>query len=171
MEAFFETTSLTKLFTPTVPLIEAFLRGTLTYLVLFFLLRFLAQRGSLASASLTDLLVLVLVTNAVQNAVAADYNSITDGVILAIIVVFWSYALDWLGYHFRPVRWLLYPRPVKLIDNGEFLRENMKRELVTEEQLHGVLRMEGVEDVNQVKEASIERNGGISVITSNGEED
>ena len=75
MEKLFDPTSLSELFVPTVPLLEAFLRGTIVYLALFTILRFLAKRGSVASASLTDLLVLVLVTNAVQNAVAADYNS------------------------------------------------------------------------------------------------
>ena len=50
MEALFDTTSLSKLFVPTVPLIEAFLRGTIVYLALFALFRFLAQRGSVASA-------------------------------------------------------------------------------------------------------------------------
>ena len=45
MEALFDTTSLSKLFVPTVPLIEAFLRGTIVYLALFAMFRFLAQRG------------------------------------------------------------------------------------------------------------------------------
>jgi hypothetical protein len=48
MEALFDTTSLSKLFVPTVPLIEAFLRGTIVYLALFAMFRFLAQRGSRA---------------------------------------------------------------------------------------------------------------------------
>jgi uncharacterized membrane protein YcaP (DUF421 family) len=46
----------------------------------------------------------VLISNAAQNAVAADYTSIADGVILVAIVVFWSYAVDWLSYRFRPIR-------------------------------------------------------------------
>lgn len=165
METLFDTTSLSKLFAPNLPLIEYFLRATIVYLVLFALLRFLAQRGSLASASLTDFLVLVLVTSAVQNAVSGAAQSITDGLILAAIVIFWSYALDFLSYRFRPMRGILYPRPMKLVENGEFLRENMKRNLIDEEQLRGVLRVQGHEDVDEVKEASIERNGQISVIS------
>ena len=47
---------------------------------------------------------------------------ITDGVILAAIVIFWSYPLDFLSYHFRTIRRFLYPRLMQLIDNGEFLR-------------------------------------------------
>ena len=169
MEALFDTTSLSKLFVPTVPLIEAFLRGTIVYLALFAMFRFLAQRGSVASASLTDFLVLVLVTTAVQNAVAADYTSITDGIILALIVVLWSYAIDWLSYQFRPMRRFAFPRSVKLVEDGKLLQENMKRELVVAEQIYSVLRQQGIEDVREVKEARIEPNGQISVVPFEGQ--
>jgi len=169
MEALFDTTSLSKLFVPTVPLIEAFLRGTIVYVALFAMFRFLARRGAVASASLTDLLVLVLVSTAVQNAVAADYNSITDGLILALIVIFWSYAVDWLSYRFRPMRRFAFPRTVQLIENGKLLRENMEREIIPEEQIYSTLRQQGIEDVSQVKEARIEPNGYISVIPFEGQ--
>lgn len=171
MEKLFDPTSLSELFVPTVPLLEAFLRGTIVYLALFTILRFLAKRGSVASASLTDLLVLVLVTNAVQNAVAADYNSITDGVILAVIVVFWSYAVDWLSYHFKSIRKFTYPSQVKLIENGKLLRENLEREIIPEEQIYSTLRIQGIEDINEVKEARVEPNGQISVIPFDEQQD
>ena len=94
MEALFNPTSLSELFTPTAPLVESFLRGTIVYLALYTMLRFVVKKGAVASASMTDLLVLVLISSAVQNALIADYNSITDGIILVAVVIFWSYALD-----------------------------------------------------------------------------
>ena len=169
METLFDTTSLSKLFAPNICLIEAFMWRTIVYLVLFVLLRILAQRGSLASASLTDFLVLVLVTSAVQNAVSGPAQSITDGVILAAIVTFWSYALDFLSYHFKPIRRILYLRPMQLIENDEFRRENIQRNLIDEDQLRAVPRIQGYEDPDRVREASIECNGQISVISLNGE--
>jgi uncharacterized membrane protein YcaP (DUF421 family) len=57
------------------------------------------------------------------------------------------------------------------MENGKFLQENMKRELVAEEQIQSVLRQQGIEDVNEVKEASIEPNGQISVLPHNGQQD
>ena len=171
MEALFDTTSLSRLFVPTVPLIEAFLRGTIVYLGLFAMFRFLARRGAVASASLTDLLVLVLVSTAVQNSLAADFNSITDGIILAAIVVFWSYAVDWLSYHFNPMRRFAFPRPVTLIENGKLLQENMDREIIPGEQLYSMLRQQEIEDVSEVKEARIEPNGQISIIPFDGQQD
>lgn len=107
---------------------------------------------------------LVLVTNVVQNGIADNYDSITDGLLLVVIVILWSYAIDWLSLHFRPLRWFAYPRPIKIIENGKPLWETIQRELFTEEQLYSLLRQQGVEDVSEVKEASIEPNGLVSVI-------
>ena len=171
MEALFNPTSLSELFTPTAPLVESFLRGTIVYLALYTMLRFVVKKGAVASASMTDLLVLVLISSAVQNALIADYNSITDGIILVAVVIFWSYALDWLSLRFRPLRRFAYPRPENLIENGNPLWEKIERELITEEQLYSLLRQQGIEDINEVKEAKIEPNGQISVIPLNGQQD
>ena len=74
-------------------------RGTAAYLFLFVLLRLTKrQTGSL---SVSDLLVLVLIADAAQNAMAGDYKSLPDGLILVSAIVFWSFALDWLGYGCR----------------------------------------------------------------------
>jgi uncharacterized membrane protein YcaP (DUF421 family) len=163
----FDPISLSELLIPTVPLIETFLRGTMIYLALFAMLRFMVKRGGVAGASVTDLLVLVIIADAAQNAMAANYTSITDGILLVATIIFWSYALDWLSYRFRPIRRFVFPHPRKLIENGQFLRENMERELIVEEQLRALLRVQGIEDVGEVKEARIEPNGQISVIPFN----
>lgn len=167
MGELFDPTSLSRLFIPQEPLIEIFLRGTILYLVLFTMLRFLVQRGSVASASMTDFLVLLLISNAVQNALIGDSNSITDAILLVAVVMGWSYAIDWLSLRSNLIRRFAYPRPVKLVENGKLLRENMQRELITEEQLYSTLRQQGIEDINEVKEAQIEPNGYISVVPAN----
>jgi uncharacterized membrane protein YcaP (DUF421 family) len=87
MEHLFDPVSLSRLFIHTIPLIETFLRGTIVYLALFFMLRFLAQRGSIAGIGTTDLLVIVLAITAVENAIQANYTSITDGLLLAAVVI------------------------------------------------------------------------------------
>jgi uncharacterized membrane protein YcaP (DUF421 family) len=58
---------------------------------------------------------------------------------------------------------------VKLVEDGKLLRENMKRELIVEEQIYSVMRQQGAEDVSEVKEARIEPNGQISVIPFEGQ--
>jgi uncharacterized membrane protein YcaP (DUF421 family) len=164
MGALFDPTSLSQLFTPATSLIEIFLRGTLVYLALYAMLRFVVKKGAVASASMTDLLVLVLISNAVQNALIGDSNSITDAILLVAVVIFWSYTLDWLSLHSNLIRRFTYPQSIKLIENGKPLWRNIERELITEEQLYSLLRQQGIEDVSEVKEAHIEPNGQISVL-------
>lgn len=79
-------------FVPKTPLLEIVVRGTVVYLILFAMLRFgKRQTGSL---SVTDLLVLVLIADASQNAMAGDYKSVPDGILLVATIIFWSFALD-----------------------------------------------------------------------------
>jgi uncharacterized membrane protein YcaP (DUF421 family) len=171
MGELFDPTSLSQLFTPQSPLVEIFLRGTLVYLVLFAMLRFLVRRGSVASASMTDFLLLLLISNAVQNALIGDSNSITDGILLVAVVIFWSYTIDWLSLRSNSIRQFAYPRPVKLVENGKLLQKNMQNELITEEQLYSLLRQQGIEDINEVKEAQIEPNGQISIVPFDDQEE
>jgi uncharacterized membrane protein YcaP (DUF421 family) len=171
MGELFDPTSLSQLFTPQSPLVEIFLRGTLVYLVLFTMLRFLVRRGSVASASMTDFLLLLLISNAVQNALIGDSNSITDGILLVAVVIFWSYTIDWLSLRSNSIRQFAYPRPVKLVENGKLLQKNMQNELITEEQLYSLLRQQGIEDINEVKEAQIEPNGQISIVPFDDQEE
>jgi hypothetical protein len=49
---------------------------------------------------ITDMLVIVLLADAAQNAMAGEYKSISDGLVLVSTIIFWSYALDWLGYRY-----------------------------------------------------------------------
>jgi len=144
-------------------LLEIILRGTAVYITLFLILRFIPNR-QIGAVGLTDLLLVVLLANAVQNAMAADYKSITDGLILVGTVAFWSYALNWLGYRFPRFQRLLRPTPLPLVQEGKLVQENMEQQLLTEEELESRLRMQGLEKVEEVKEAHMEADGRISVV-------
>ena len=145
------------------PLAEIFLRGTVMYLGLFFMLRFVRRR-EVGAMGITDLLVLVLIADAAQNAMADDYRSLPEGLVLVGTIIGWSYALDWLGYHVAFLGRLLEPAPLTLIEHGQMLRRHMRRELITEEELMSQLRLQGVDDVKQVKRAYMESDGRISVL-------
>jgi uncharacterized membrane protein YcaP (DUF421 family) len=147
-----------------VPILELILRGSLTYLVLFILLRFFLKRVT-GTLSIGDLLIIVLVADAAQNAMSAGYTSLTDGLILVATIIFWSYALDWLAYHFPVFESLLHPSPVPLVRDGKMIARNMRRELITVDELMSNLREQGVKDLKEVKSASMEGDGRISVVT------
>src|SRR3954471_6609151 len=123
------TIDLAALFIPETPLLEIFIRGTATYLALFVLLRLTLKRQS-GAVGMTDLLVVILIADAAQNAMAGDYRSIADGVVLVATILFWAYAIDWLGYHVPAIERLVHPLPLPLVANGALLPRNMRSELI-----------------------------------------
>lgn len=153
------------IFIPSVPLLEIFIRGTLVYLLLFSLLRFFVKRQA-GQIGLTDLLVILLIANAVQNALGGTYTSFTDGALLACTIVFWSFFLNWLGYHFAVIQRFVHPPPLALIKDGQLLKKNMRQELITEGELFTQLRKQGVDSIGHVKAAYMEGDGNISIITN-----
>lgn len=156
-----------RLLFPSFSVAELFIRGSTVYLVLFVLLRHLPNR-QVGAVGITDILVVLLFTNACQNAMASNYKSITDGLILVATVVFWSYSLNWLGYRFPRMQRFLSPPPLLLVKNGKMLRRHMRRELINESELMSQLRKQGVEKLDDVKKAFMEADGSISAIVSNG---
>jgi uncharacterized membrane protein YcaP (DUF421 family) len=152
--------------TPTVNLPEIVLRGTVIYLFLFFVLRLLRREAG--ALGISDLLVVVLIADAAQNAMASDYKSITEGIVLVSTIVFWDYLLDWLGYRFPVMERLLRPAPLLLIKDGKLQRRNLKEEMITQEELMGQLRQQGVEKIEEVQKCYLEADGHVSVITKEG---
>jgi uncharacterized membrane protein YcaP (DUF421 family) len=145
-------------------MLEIFLRGTIMYLALFAMLRIVLKREA-GAIGVTDLLVIVLVADASSNALSADYTSITEGVVLVGVILFWSFALNWLGFRVPWFGRLVHPPPLELIRDGRMLRRNMEKELISEQELMSQLRQQGVDDVSDVKRACIEGDGHISVVT------
>jgi uncharacterized membrane protein YcaP (DUF421 family) len=151
------------------PIIETILRGTIVYLSLFILLRFIMKREA-AVVGITDLLVVVLLADAAQNAMADDYRSIPDGMVLILTILFWAHALNWLGYRFPSIQRIVHPPPLQLVKDGQLQRRNMRQELITQDELMGLLRQQGIEDVSEVKRAYMEGDGRISVVAYNGQQ-
>jgi uncharacterized membrane protein YcaP (DUF421 family) len=149
-------------FVPTVSLLEIVLRGTVVYLLLFFVLRVLRREAG--ALGISDLLVVVLIADAAQNAMSSEYKSVTEGAVLVGTIITWDYTLDWLGYRFPALGRLLRPAPLPLVRDGRALRQNMRRELVSMEELMSQLREQGVEHLSEVKKCYLEGDGHISVI-------
>jgi uncharacterized membrane protein YcaP (DUF421 family) len=149
------------------PLVETVARGTATYLMLMVVLRFPLRRLA-GAVSIADLLVVVLLADAAQNAMAAEYKSVGDGALLVGTLVFWNYALDWLGFRVRFIQRLIEPPPLPLIENGELKHRNLRSELITKDELMSTLRSQGIEDIEDVKRACMESNGQISVVRFDG---
>jgi len=141
---------------------EVVLRGSITYLAIFALLRVLRRESG--AFSISDLIVVVVVADAAQNAMAGQYHSITDGIILVATIVAWSYSLDFAAYRFPLLRQVLEPAPVVLVRDGVLLKQNLRNNLLTREELDSQLRENGIESLSRVKKATLETDGEISVI-------
>jgi uncharacterized membrane protein YcaP (DUF421 family) len=150
----------------TVSPLEIFVRGSIIYLVLFVMLvKFKRPAGGL---SVGDLLLLVLIADAAQNAMSAEYKSIPDGLILIGTLVFWNIFIDWLAVRWPWLDAHLHPKPIPLVREGEMVRDQMRKVWVTPAELSARLREHGMEDVSEVKAAYMEGDGKISIIGFDG---
>jgi len=151
------------IFAPTVPLLEIFIRGSAAYLLLFLLMRLTLRRVG-GAFGLADILMVALIAAAVQNAMARDHHSVTDGMVLVATIVFWSYALDWFGHRFPSFQKFYHSPALPLVKDGRMLRRNMRQELLTEDELIGQLHREGIANLGDVAEAYMEGDGSITAI-------
>lgn len=151
------------LFSFTLAPAEILIRGTAMYWFLFLLFRFVIRRD-VGAIAIADVLLLVIIADASQNAMAGEYTSITDGCLLVVTIAGWNYLLDWSSYRFPAVRRLVEAKPLRLIHNGRVLRANMRREFITIDELESKMREQGVSRFAEVREAFLENDGEISLL-------
>lgn len=111
-----------------------------------------------------DLLTLIILGGMGTDAIMGGSSSVGDILLMIALVVGWGYLLDLLEYHWPAARFLLRDRQTALIEDGRLLRRNMRREMVTEDELMSFLREHGIDDPAQVQSACLEADGEISLI-------
>ena len=152
-----------ELFGLSVSPVELMVRGSAIYWFLVIVFRVVLRRDT-GSVGIADILLLVIIADAAQNAMAGEYRSITDGLILVSTIIGWNVLIDWLSYKSPAIRRLFEPRPLPLIRDGRILRRNLAKEYIAESELMSKLRANGVEAVKEVKAAYMESDGEITVI-------
>lgn len=151
------------LFTFGVDPLELIVRGSAVYWFLFLLFRFVMRRDA-GSLGIADILLLVLIADASQNAMAGTYETVADGFVLVATLVAWNWLVDWASFRWNAVRRLAEPPPLVLVRRGRILARNLRREYVTVPELMAGLREQGVDKLADVKMARMEPDGSISVI-------
>ena len=152
-----------ELFVFTVSPLELFVRGTLIYWFLFIVFRTVLKRD-VGAVGVADVLLLVLVADAAQNAMAGEYKSVSDGLVLVSTILGWNFLFDWAAYRFSLIHRLVQPKELCLIRDGRVLYRNLRREMLTEDDLRSKLRTHGVEHFSEVRAAYMESDGTISVL-------
>lgn len=143
--------------------LELVIRGTLMYWFLFLIFRFVLRRDA-GSMGIADILLLVLVADASQNAMAGGYETIAEGFVLVSTIVGWNWLVDWLAFRYHAVRRFSEPPPLVLVRRGRIIGRNLRREYITVPELMAGLREQGVEKLAEVKIARMEPDGAITVI-------
>jgi uncharacterized membrane protein YcaP (DUF421 family) len=149
-------------FVPTESILEIVLRGTIMYLVIFALLRI--YRRQAGSFSIADLIVIVVIADAAQNGMAGDSKSVTEAILLICTIIFWDFFLDWLGSKSKFIERILEPQALPMIVDGRLIRQNMKSEMITYDELMSQMRQQGIENIGDVKKACLESDGHFSFI-------
>jgi uncharacterized membrane protein YcaP (DUF421 family) len=144
-----------------VPLVEKILRPILVYAFLVVGLR-LAGKRELAQLNAFDLVVLLTLSNTVQNAIIGDDNSVSGGVIGATTLLVVNYAVVRFLYGHERLDQLVEGAATVLIDHGEVQHQRLKQELITIVELETAAHKQGLGSLDEVERAVIETGGTIS---------
>ncbi len=146
-----------------VPWWELVLRSAVVYVALIIILRVTGKRqvGQLAPF---DLVLLLVLSNAVQNSMNGGDNSLVGGLISAITLVALNHAVGMATFRSKRLEAIIEGRPQILVHNGRVLEDVLARTQVTHHELLAALRQNGCSCVDDVRSAILENNGDITVI-------
>jgi len=151
------------LFTLSLPVWNLVLRGVVVYLSVLFILR-IAGKRQLAQMSPTEFVAILLISNAVQNAMNGGDNSLVGGLILAVVIIITSWSISVLTYRHRQVRQLFEGTPTLMVYKGKVVSRNMDREHLGLSELRALLREQGIHDLEDIHSAVLEADGHLSLI-------
>ena len=151
------------LWSPSFPFWLFIIRGAVVYLAVLLLLRIGGKR-QIGQMGTGEFVAILLISNAVQNAMNGGDNSITGGLILSTVIILLSVGIAYLTY--RSKRWesWIQGRPRLLVHQGVVLQKNMEKELMNTHELMTILRRQGIHNLDEVQEAVLESNGSVSLI-------
>ena len=138
-------------------------RTAIVYLALLVGLR-LAGKRELGQMTPFDLVVILLVANAVQNAMVGPDTSVTGGLIAAGVLIVGNYGVAEARERLHWLRRAVEGMPTLLINDGQFVPEHLRREGLDEEEVLMAIREHGVADVKDVRIAVLETDGSISIV-------
>ena len=146
-----------------VPVWELILRAVAVYAFLLILLRLTGKRqvGQLAPF---DLVLLLVLSNSLQNSINAGDNSMIGGMISAITLVGLNYIVGVATYRSKKLEAIIEGRPMLLIHNGKLYQDVLERAKLTQHELHAALRRSGCSCIENVHMAILENNGSLSVV-------
>ncbi|HEV7645057.1 MAG TPA: YetF domain-containing protein [Pyrinomonadaceae bacterium] len=148
---------------PELTWVEKIVRPFLVYLILLVIFR-IANKRDMAQATLFDFLIILLISNVVQNAMIGNDNSILGATAGAVTLIFLSGAFNFVAARSRNARDVLEGQPVLLVEQGKINDEMMEQQKITRSDLLAAIRKQGIIRIAEVAYAVLEIDGSISVI-------
>lgn len=152
-----------ELFLLSAPWWHFVLRACVVYVLVMVLVRVSGKRA-VGQFTPFDLVLLILIGNAVQNGINGGDNSLTGAAIMATTLIALNYVVAWQTSRNRRVERWVEGEPVVLARDGKVFRQVLRRELVSHDDFAEALRMNNIDDIGDVRLALLETNGRISVI-------
>jgi uncharacterized membrane protein YcaP (DUF421 family) len=146
-----------------LPIVEKILRPIIVYIFLIVGLR-LSGKRELVQLNPFDLVVLLTLSNTVQNAIIGDDNSVSGGIIGATSLLLINYLVVRFLYKHRALDQFIEGRADVLIEDGKIKTQNLKRELITVTQLEAQARKQGFDSLSEVQQCVLESGGTITFI-------
>lgn len=153
----------TSLWTPEVAILEKMFRPFIVYAFLLISLR-LAGKRELAQLNAMDLIVLLTLSNTVQNAIIGPDNSLTGGLIGATTLLVVNYVVVRFLFGHPRFDQFVEGKPTTLVEHGKLLRENMQHELITRNELEVAAHRQGFAKLSLLEKAVLEPSGVISFV-------
>lgn len=148
--------------TLSVPSVNLIIRAAVVFLSVLLLLR-LGGKRQLGQMAPTEFVAVLLISNAVQNAMNAGDNSLFGGLILAATLIFLSWLISVLMFRYHKMRAIFEGAPVVVIHKGEPVMKNLIHERITLSELRTLLRHQGVHHFSEIQTAILESNGTLSL--------
>ncbi len=159
-----------QLWNPSIPWWHLAIRSLIVYVFVLLLLRVGGKR-QVGQLNVAQFVALLLISNAVQNSMNGGDNSVTGGLISAVVLIILSFFCAFLTYHSKDWENFIQGSPTLLIHHGRLLHNNLRAELLSVRELKVLLRKQGVHDISDIEEAVLESDGFISVIRKNDRHD
>ena len=153
----------TNMFVLGVPIAEKILRPIIVYIFLILGLR-LSGKRELAQLNPFDLIVLLTLSNTVQNAIIGNDNSVTGGIIGAASLLAINYLVVRFLYDHRKLDQIVEGRADILVEDGKVHEQKLKRELITKEELAAAARKQGFDTLSDVRQCVLEPGGTLTFI-------
>ena len=151
------------LFDLAMPWWEFGLRALVVYIVLLFLIR-LSGKRTMGQFTPFDVLLIVLLGNAVQNSLLGDDHSLLGGLLLAALLIAFNWVVGYVTARSRRAEHLVEGVPVVLARDGRLFESVLRRELVSRNDFEEALRQSGELSLDDVRVAMLETDGRISVV-------